>query len=114
MALAAIPISPNVAAHSLIAVQGRGPVETGDDGVVSYQSAHIDGVQSEIVIRAEHSVQGEPQTVAEVRRILLVHLAEACPASCSPAVPPGGQPLASLPAGNTNVLGASSSPERPK
>jgi pimeloyl-ACP methyl ester carboxylesterase len=111
-ALAAIPISPNVAAHSIIAIQGRGPIETGDDGVVSYQSAHIDAVQSEIVIRAGHSVQGDPQTVAEVRRILLLHLAEACPASCSPAVPPGGQPFASLPAGNTAVLGASSSLER--
>lgn len=108
-ALAAIPISPNIAAHSIIAVQGRGPVETGDDGVVSYQSAHIDGVQSEIVVRSGHSVQGDPQTVAEVRRILLLHLAEACPASCSP-----NQPVASLPAGNTNVRDASPSPERPK
>nr|BAI49935.1 hypothetical protein [uncultured microorganism] len=83
-ALAAIPISPNVAANSIIAVQGNGPIQSGDDGVVTYQSAHIDGVESELVVRSGHSVQGDPQTVAEVRRILLLHLAEVCPAGCSP------------------------------
>jgi hypothetical protein len=84
-ALAAIPVAPTVAAHSIIAVQGDGPVETGDDGVVSYQSAHIPEAVSELVVQAGHSVQSEPQTVREVRRILLLHLAEACPTSCVPA-----------------------------
>jgi hypothetical protein len=83
-ALAAIPVAPTVAAHSIIAVQGDGPVETGDDGVVSYQSAHIPEAVSELVVRAGHSVQAEPETVREVRRILLLHLAEACPTSCVP------------------------------
>jgi hypothetical protein len=82
-ALAAIPISPNVAANSIIAVRGDGPIQTGDDGVVTYQSAHLDGVESELVVRSGHSVQGDPHTVAEVRRIRLLHLAEVCPAGCS-------------------------------
>ena len=83
---AATPIAPNVAAHSIIPVLGDGPVETGDDGVVTYKSAHIDGVESELVIRnAGHSVQSNPHTVDEVRRILLLHLAEACPHGCAPA-----------------------------
>jgi len=83
---AAIPISPNVAAHSIIPVLGDSPVETGDDGVVTYKSAHIDGVESELVIRnAGHSVQSNPHTVNEVRRILLLHLAQACPQGCAPA-----------------------------
>ena len=30
-ALASIPVSPKVAAHSIIAVEGDGPIETGDD-----------------------------------------------------------------------------------
>jgi len=85
-AFAAIPISPGVAAHSIIAVQGDEPIETGDDGVVSYQSAHIPEAISEIVVRAGHSVQDYPETVSEVRRILLLHLAEACPAGCGPDV----------------------------
>jgi hypothetical protein len=83
-ALASIPVSPKVAAHSIIAVEGDGPVETGDDGVVSYQSAHIPEAKSELVVRSGHSVQSNPHTVAEVRRILLLHLAEACPQGCTP------------------------------
>jgi hypothetical protein len=83
-ALAATPVSPKVAAHSIIAVEGDGPVETGDDGVVSYKSAHIPEAKSELVVRSGHSVQSN-NTVAEVRRILLLHLAEACPKGCAPA-----------------------------
>ncbi|MCW3477169.1 alpha/beta fold hydrolase [Rhodovastum sp. RN2-1] len=85
-ALAAIPVSPEVAAHSIIAVQGNGPVETGDDGVVTYRSAHLDGVASELVVRSGHSVQANPRAVAEVRRILLLHLAESCPQGCALAL----------------------------
>jgi len=81
-AFAAIPVSPKVSAHSIIAVEGDGPVETGDDGVVTYQSAHIPEAKSELVVRSSHSVQANPNTVSEVRRILLLHLAEACPKGC--------------------------------
>jgi pimeloyl-ACP methyl ester carboxylesterase len=76
--LADIPLAPGVHAHSIIAVQGDGPVAEGDDGVVRYESAHIDGVESELVIRSGHSVQGHPQAVLELRRILLLHAEEAC------------------------------------
>ena len=71
--LSIIPIDPGVGAHSIIAVKGTGPVEPGDDGVVKYESAHIDGVKSELVVRWEHSVQGQPEAILEVRRILLEH-----------------------------------------
>jgi pimeloyl-ACP methyl ester carboxylesterase len=71
--LASIPIVPGVAANSIIAVQGDGPVEDGSDGVVAYRSAHIDGVRSEAVVRSRHSLQDNPETVEEVRRILLLH-----------------------------------------
>ena len=86
LALAAIPIAPDVTAHSIIAVQGNGPIETGNDGVVTYQSAHLEGVASELVVRSGHSVQSNPHTVAEVRRILLLHLQTTCPAGCAPDV----------------------------
>jgi hypothetical protein len=59
-------------------VRGDGPVEDGSDGVVRYQSAHIDGVESELVVRSGHSVQSNPQTVLELRRILLLHAEQAC------------------------------------
>jgi hypothetical protein len=75
-ALAAIPIVPGVHAHSIIGVKSDGPVEEGDDGVVKYASAHIDGVDSELVVRSDHSVQWAPETIEEVRRILLLHAAQ--------------------------------------
>jgi hypothetical protein len=61
---------------------------------VSYQSAHIPEAVSELVVRAGHSMQAEPETVREVRRILLRHLADVCPTSCVPGPARQGQPLA--------------------
>jgi hypothetical protein len=68
-----IPVTPSIKAHSIIAVEGNGPIEQGNDGVVEYSSAHIDGVESELVVRSSHSTQGKPETIEEVRRILLLH-----------------------------------------
>jgi len=76
--LAQIPMAPGVTAHSIIAVDGDGPPEDGSDGVVAYRSAHIDGVASELVVRSPHSCQSNPATIAEVRRILLLHADGAC------------------------------------
>src|SRR5206468_6045857 len=42
--IASVPIADGVTAHSIIAVEGDGPVKEGGDGVVKYVSAHIDGV----------------------------------------------------------------------
>ena len=71
-------VSPEIPAHSIIAVKGNGPIETGNDGVVSYASAHIEEAQSEFVLRSGHSCQADPRTIAEVRRILLLHASETC------------------------------------
>jgi pimeloyl-ACP methyl ester carboxylesterase len=73
-ALQTIPLAPTIKAHSIIAVEGDGPVERGDDGVVKYSSAHIEGVESELVVRSSHSVQGRPEAIEEVRRILREHM----------------------------------------
>jgi pimeloyl-ACP methyl ester carboxylesterase len=75
--LASIPLAPGVAANSIISVKGSGPVEEGGDGVVNYTSAHIDGVESELVVQSSHSLQDRPETVEEVRRILLYHARDA-------------------------------------
>jgi pimeloyl-ACP methyl ester carboxylesterase len=71
-----IPVVSSIKAHSIIAVDGKGPVEDGDDGVVKYSSAHITPVESELVVRWNHSSQGRPETIEEVRRILLLHAAQ--------------------------------------
>jgi pimeloyl-ACP methyl ester carboxylesterase len=74
--LASIPIADGVVAHSIIAVDGDGPFKDGGDGVVKYESAHIDGVASEKVVRSSHSVQGNPEVIQEVKRILIEHARE--------------------------------------
>ena len=75
-ALAPIPVAPGIHAHSIISVKGDGPYERGNDGVVEYASAHIEPVDSEVVVRSSHSTQGVPATIEEVRRILRLHLKE--------------------------------------
>src|SRR5438552_10326497 len=45
------------------------------DGIVPYSSAHLDGVDSELVVPADHmQVHQHPLSTLEVRRILLEHL----------------------------------------
>jgi len=82
--LSETPIAPGVAANSIIPVSGNGPIESGNDGVVEYSSAHIDGVESEKVVRSDHSTQSRPETIEEVRRILLLHAASAPCAAKAP------------------------------
>ncbi len=78
-ALAPIPISPQVKAHSIIPVTGDLPPDGQGDGVVKYESAHIDGVESEVVVpHQSHSTQDNPIAIEEVRRILLEHAAAVC------------------------------------
>ncbi|HLY38315.1 MAG TPA: alpha/beta hydrolase, partial [Candidatus Binatia bacterium] len=73
--LVQLPIAPGVTAHSIIPVKGGAPPQGQNDGVVEYDSAHIDGVESELVVYHQtHSCQSNPHTIAEVRRILLEHL----------------------------------------
>jgi hypothetical protein len=71
--LSGLPIAPGVRAHSIIPVKGDGPPEEGNDGVVKYKSAHIEGVESELIVRSGHSTQATPETIEEVRRILYEH-----------------------------------------
>lgn len=72
--LADTPLAPGVIGHSIIAVKGDDEPPAGDDGVVAYTSAHLDGMASELIVRSGHSCQSHPFTIEEVRRILLAHL----------------------------------------
>jgi pimeloyl-ACP methyl ester carboxylesterase len=73
-----IPVAPGIHAHSIIPTLQDGPLEDRNDGVVEYKSAHIDGVESELVIEhQDHSTQSNPLAVREVRRILLDQLGHA-------------------------------------
>ena len=74
-ALAELRFAPHVTAHSIIPVRGDPPPEGQHDGVVEFEAARVDGVESELVVfRSGHSTQSDPRTIQEVRRILLRHL----------------------------------------
>jgi pimeloyl-ACP methyl ester carboxylesterase len=85
VAIADLPIAPGIKANSIIPVTCQGDYQNGRDGLVTYKSAHVDGVESECVVRAGHSCLNAPSTIEEVRRILLQNLQ-----SASPAVPAAG------------------------
>ena len=74
--LAKLPMAPGLHIHSIIPVEGTGSIAEGDDGVVKYSSAHIEPVDSELVVRFGHSCQNEPKAIIELRRIMRLHLAE--------------------------------------
>jgi hypothetical protein len=61
--------------HSIIGNRGKpGPLADSSDGVVPYWSSHLKGAKSEAIVPGPHTSTGLPQTIAELRRILLLHL----------------------------------------
>ena len=60
-ALLELPIAPGVVAHSIIAANGEGRLQDLEDGVVRYESAHLDRVESELVVRSGHSTHRIPR-----------------------------------------------------
>jgi pimeloyl-ACP methyl ester carboxylesterase len=82
---AGIPVADGITVNSIIPVREGESFETGGDGVVKYKSAHIDGVESELIVISSHSTQSNPHTIEEVRRILHLHAKQSqCPAPKRP------------------------------
>ncbi len=77
--LAELPLAPGIPFHTILGDRGKGgnkdhtePVSS--DGIVPYWSSHLDGAQSEIIIPSGHWTNQHPEGIAEVRRILHLHL----------------------------------------
>ena len=75
-----IPLTPGIPYHVICGDRGKGgnkdhtkPVMS--DGIVPYWSSHLDGAQSELVVPSGHSAHQNPQAIAEVKRILKLHIA---------------------------------------
>ena len=77
-AISSLSIAQGIYAHSIIPVANPdAPKEKWTDGVVKYESAHIEGVASELIIKnSGHSAQDTPEAIEEVRRILIENLKE--------------------------------------
>ena len=73
-------MAPGVPYHSIIAtLTPEGPQRLWSDGVVPYWSAHLDGAQSEHIIRYSHFANEPLSAAEEVHRILRLHLDENAP-----------------------------------
>jgi pimeloyl-ACP methyl ester carboxylesterase len=71
------PFAPGLPYHSIIGNTRRAALlDHMSDGFISYRSAHLDGAASEQIVAVNHRCEANPEVIAEVRRILLVHLAE--------------------------------------
>jgi hypothetical protein len=71
-----LPLSEQVAYHSIIGYNHKQPLPAGGDGVVPYTSAHVEGALSELVITSDHSAQEKHDAIVEMRRILSLHFNE--------------------------------------
>jgi pimeloyl-ACP methyl ester carboxylesterase len=71
--LSELGLAAEVKAHSVIADRRDPPQAGGGDGLVPYDSAHLDGVASEVLVSSGHLCQGRPAVIREVRRILAEH-----------------------------------------
>jgi pimeloyl-ACP methyl ester carboxylesterase len=74
-AIQTMPFAPGIQYNVISGDRGQGghkdhssPVMS--DGLVPYWSSHLDGAQSELVVPSSHSAHQNPQTIAEVKRIL--------------------------------------------
>lgn len=81
-----------------------GWLAAGTDGVVSYESAHVEDAESELIVPADHTtVHAHPLAVLEVKRILLLHLAELRGDAADSQVRTAGVPAESVPPGPASV-----------
>ena len=69
-----LQISEKIPYHSIIGNNRRAGYPGGTDGIVTYASSHLDGAQSELIVKSGHSAQKNPLAIQELRRILLLHL----------------------------------------
>lgn len=77
-----VPHSPRTSYHNIVGVIPKdkivGRIVAGSDGIVDFESAHLDEVASEISVPADHvKVHQHSRTILEVRRILLEHQGQA-------------------------------------
>ena len=103
MALLAMQPGKGVAFHSIMGAYTPGPVATTTDTVVPHRSSHIDGVESELLVRSDHGVHKNPEAIQEVLRILRKHVGiepaplASQPAAAAPAPAPAAPAQAAAP-----------------
>jgi len=70
-----IPLRSDIPYHSIIGTRKSATVGTGtSDGIVPYESSHLDFTQSEKLVPSGHGAHTHPLAIAEVKRILYEHI----------------------------------------
>jgi hypothetical protein len=88
-----------VTVHSIVGDGHSWFVGVRDDCVVSVESAHTEGAVSEVYVPATHTkVHHHPRTIAELRRILMQHLAETSQSAAASPMAAGSGTAAIVPA----------------
>lgn len=62
--------------QQLLETISQGATDRVSDGIVPYNSAHLEGVESEKILAGRHNVHTSPQAILELRRILHRHLSQ--------------------------------------
>lgn len=86
-----IAISPKVRYHSIIANDTDNANDKTDvlsDGVVPYDSSHLEGADSEIVLTGGHRIHNSPSAILYLRQLLHRHLAQSQNTNPPPAPNP--------------------------
>ena len=68
------PFRDRLTYHAIIGDRGKNDSPKSSDGIVPYWSAHLDDAASEKIVPASHTLTAHPDTIAEVSRILQLHL----------------------------------------
>lgn len=75
------PLTPGIPYNAIVGDRGKGgnkdktkPYRS--DGIVPYWSSYLPGAESELTVSSGHGAHQNPQAIAEVRRILLLHAGE--------------------------------------
>jgi pimeloyl-ACP methyl ester carboxylesterase len=71
-----MPVREDVVYHSIIGTRQDDTGPGSSDGIVPYESSHIDFAVSERLVHSGHPAQQHPDAIDEVKRILLLHLEE--------------------------------------
>lgn len=69
-----LDMDKEIPCHSIIGNREARDIPGGSDGVVPYDSSHLDRASSELVVKSGHSVHRNALAIQEVRRILLLHI----------------------------------------
>ncbi|HEY5954088.1 MAG TPA: hypothetical protein VIT18_06975 [Terrimicrobiaceae bacterium] len=73
-ALEGAPFAPGLKFDSIMGDRGKGGGINSTDGIVGYWSSHLEGAASETIVPTNHEAHLHPNTIAQLRRILIWNL----------------------------------------